>query len=635
MTAPLACYISYLQSTFIRSDGFMRTEIKKICTGLVTGRSEPLEKAVAQSLQETQLQLASLVENGLLLSSERDHDTLLRHLLMAGKRICNADAATLYLHTSHRTLRFALRSRTDDLPSAEIPLFDDITGARNEHHVCTYVAHNNRSVAIDDVYTEERFDLSGTRNFDLESGFRTISMLAVPMAPRGGEPIGVLQLMNARDARTGNVVRFTAQDRRFVEALASQAAVALDNHQLMASQDALIEAMVRVLAGTIDAKSAHTGGHCERVPELAMMLATEACNSTHGTLADFGFANAEQWREFRIGAWLHDCGKITTPEHIVEKSAKLEMIHNRIHEIRMRFEVLRRDAEIVRLQALLDGVATGVADAQLAAATRALDEDYAFIAQCNLGSETLSDAAIARLHQIGSQEWQRHFDDRLGLSHEELARYAATPPAALPATEHLLADQPHHCITRPPSRALDARYGFAMHIPEYLYNHGELYNLCITRGTLTAEDRYKINEHIMQTIVMLEELPFPKNLQRVAEYAGTHHEKLSGTGYPRGLDATQLSIPARIMAIADIFEALTASDRPYKNAKTLSESIAIMADLKHKNHIDADLFDLFLTSGLHLRYAKRFLKAEQMDDVDIADYLGHQAGHAAQPAPAP
>lgn len=579
----------------------------------------------SDTLRHMQNQLSTLVENCLLLSSESDHDKLLRHLLMAAKRICNADAATLYLNTPHQTLRFALRSRTDELPAFEIPLYDPDTGQANEQYVSTYVSLHNRSVAIDDVYEEEGFDLSGTRRFDQESGYHTVSMLTVPICPRGGEPIGVLQLINAVDT-DGEISTFSERDQRYIEALASQAAVALDMRGLIASQDELIEGIVTVLAGAIDAKSAHTGGHCERVPELAMMLAEEASNCKDGSLADFSFSTDEQWREFRIGAWLHDCGKITTPEHIVDKATKLEMIHNRIHEIRMRFEVLRRDAEIVRLEALLAGEAKEKVDANFAATVQQLNDDFEFLAQCNIGGERLSQAAIDRLQQIGEGTWLRYFDDCLGLSHEELAlRSGCDLAEVLPATERILSDKSHHLVARPSSRSLDPKYGFSVEIPEYLYNHGELYNLKIDRGTLTAEERFKINEHIMQTIVMLEEMPFPKNLNRVAEYAGTHHEKINGGGYPRKLSGNQLSVPARIMAIADIFEALTASDRPYKNAKTLSESIEILADLRDKNHIDSDLFNLFLKSGLHLKFGERFLKPEQLDEVDVSRYLGKQS----------
>ncbi|GLK91281.1 hypothetical protein GCM10017655_43450 [Pseudomonas turukhanskensis] len=574
-----------------------------------------------QTLQETQLKLASLVENGLLLSSERDRDALLKHILMQGKLICNAQAATLYLKTEHDTLRFALRSMEDDLPASEIPLHDPVNGLPNERHVSTYTALHNEAVVIDDVYAETRFDLSGTRHFDTQSGYRTVSMLSVPLAPRQGEVIGVLQFMNALNPLTGEVMAFSPQVLSFVGALASQAAIALDNHNLIDAQKALIDAMIEILAGAIDAKSAYTGAHCERVPELALMLAEEACKVTEGPLAEFSFNSADEWREFRIGAWLHDCGKITTPEHVVDKATKLETIYNRIHEVRLRFEVLLRDAHIACLEAIRDGVEEDIARSQYQQAITHLQDEFAYVAECNIGSELMAPERIERLQHIGQRPWLRHFDDRLGLSEGELHRVAHLPASPLPARETLLADKPQHIFPRPVSREYDAKYGFKVTVPEHLYNYGELYNLSVSRGTLTAEERFKINEHIIQTIMMLENLPLPSNLKRVPEYAGTHHENLLGTGYPRQLDKDKLSVPARIMAIADVFEALTASDRPYKKAKTLSESVRILANLRDKGHIDADLFALFLQSGMHLRYGKKHLQAEQIDEVDIEAFL--------------
>ena len=577
---------------------------------------------------EAQKKLASLVENGMLLSSERDRHRLLQHILMQGKRICNADAATLYLSTDHDSLRFALRSKADPLPAFELSLHDPETGAPNVGHVSTYVALRKETVIIDDVYSETRFDLSGTRRFDMESGYRTVSMLCVPLVAHGGEVLGVIQLMNAIDPDSGAVTGFSRQNLRFIEALASQSAVALENHNLIESQTALIDSMIEILAGAIDAKSAHTGGHCARVPELALMLAEQACAADTGPLADFRFETEEQWREFRIGAWLHDCGKITTPEHIAEKATKLETVYNRIHEIRMRFEVLLRDAHIRRLQALAAGELPEAVEASHAAALAQLEADFAFVADCNIGGEVMAPERIERLQRIAEQCWTRHFDDRLGLSHEEATRLADFPSPPLPAQEKLLADKPEHLFPRAVTKAMDPKYGFRMSVPEHQFNFGELYNLSVSRGTLTAEERFKVNEHIVQTIVMLENLPFPKNLRRVPEYAGTHHETLLGTGYPRQLGREQLSIPARIMAIADIFEALTACDRPYKKAKPLSESLRILARLRDGGHIDADLFALFLSSGLHLAYGARHLKPEQLDEPDLAEFIQPQAAAA-------
>ncbi len=589
------------------------------------GSAQAVMKASVRSgteaLRASQQRLEDLIAAGLNMSRERDMMGLLRQMLWGARQLTHCDAVTLYIVTEQRTLRFALRTRDDALPAGELPLYDP-NGRGNIQFVSTFVALHNEVVVIDDVYQEDRFDLSGTRSFDLASGYRTVSMLTLPLAPREGEVIGVLQLINALDPATGEVVPFNEEAVRLASALAAQAAVSLDNHQLVQAHQDLMDSMVRLIAGAIDAKSPYTGGHCERVPELAFMLAEEATRVAEGPLAAFGFHTPEQWREFRVGAWLHDCGKMTTPEYVVDKATKLETIYDRIHEIRARYEVLWRDAEIDYLQACLGGLDAAAAARRRDERQAALRADFAFIAECNLGAEYMAPEKVARLQEIGAQTWLRHFDDRLGISHGSQALLRGLPSQSLPALERLLDDKPEHIVERPPSAAPDPRHGFKLDMPEHLYNHGELHNLSVSRGTLTPEERYKINEHIMQTIVMLDALPFPKNLRRVPEYAGTHHETLTGKGYPRGLDASQLSVPARIMAVADIFEALTAADRPYKKSKTLSEAIDILYGFKQRGHIDGDVFDLFLTSGVYLRYAQRFLAPELIDAVEIAPYLG-------------
>lgn len=357
------------------------------------------------------------------------------------------------------------------------------------------------------------------------------------------------------------------------------------------------------------------------MPELALMLA-EAAHEDEGPFADFRFNTADEWREFRMGAWLHDCGKVTTPEYVIDKATKLETINNRIHEIRTRFEVLLRDSEIERLQAILAGQNPTQANTRHTERQAQLKEDFRFLAEINLGATPLTDADLARLEQLADTTWLRHFDDRLGVSAAEAERLAHESVPELPVREPLLANKPRHIFARDTSLAPDPRYGFKMAMPEKLYDHGELYNLSVRRGTLTQEERYKINEHMLSTIMMLENMSFPKSLRRVPEYAGTHHETLTGTGYPRQLTGAELSIPSRIMAIADIFEALTAPDRPYKKPNTVSEAIKVLYDLKIRGQIDAGLFDLFLSSGLYARYAQKFLTPEQIDEVQIATYLG-------------
>jgi HD-GYP domain-containing protein (c-di-GMP phosphodiesterase class II) len=593
-------------------------EAQCVMQGAIHRRTEDLAKA--------QKKLASLVDNGIRLTREHDRAVLLRHILVGAQEITHCSAATLFLKTERNTLVFAQRLLDDDLPDTEIPLYKE-DGTPNEQYVVVHAALHNEIVVIDDVYAETRFDVSGTKRFSEESGFRAVSMLTVPLSPREGEVIGLIQLVNAVDPESGQVVAFPPDLLGFVEALAAQSAVALENHNLLAAQRELMDALIRLIAGAIDAKSAYTGGHCERVPELAFLLAQAACAADSGPLADFRFADDEAWREFRIGAWLHDCGKVTTPEYVVDKATKLETIYNRIHEIRTRFEVLLRDAEIDRLTAIHEhGQAPAEADARFAERRQQLLDDFAFVAECNLGGEFMAPERVERLRRIAEESWLRHFDDRIGLSQEEAQRYAAAPAEPLPASERLLADKPWHIVPRlHDNPAYAARHGWQVTVPKHLYNFGEVYNLSIGRGTLTEEERFKINEHIIQTIVMLEQLPLPKQFRRVPEYAGTHHETMVGTGYPRRLTGEQLSIPSRIMAIADIFEALTASDRPYKPMKKLSECIRILSFFKKDRHIDPDLFDLFLTSGVYRQYAARYLKPEQIDEVDIRQYVNASA----------
>ena len=603
------------------------TELADAFTSMKAGLADRTE-ALAISEQK----LGRLVDLGIGMSSEHDTDLLMNLILDGAKRITNAEGGTLYTVSEDKGLEFQIMrndalginisaAMEDDTNMPPVPIWHEDRTA-NLQNVASNCVHQGCTINIDDAYNSTEFDFSGTKKFDQANGYRSKSFIAVPLNPRGGSTIGVLQLINARDPETGEICSFDAEVQGFVEALAAQAATALHNRELLDQQEALMDAMIQIIAGAIDAKSPYTGGHCERVPELAMMLARVASNEDQGPLAAFSFETEDEWREFRIGAWLHDCGKVVTPEYVVDKATKLETIYNRIHEVRARFEILLRDAEIERLKALAAGADPDRTQRDYEERKRQLEDDFAFVADCNVGGEFMEDACIDRLSQIGSQTWMRNFSDRVGLSNDE-ARRCGKEPVALPVEERLLDDKPSHIIPRKgDGRDPYQGLGFKLPMPEHLYNQGELHNLSIKRGTLTAEERFKINEHIMQTIAMLERLPFPKSLRRVPEYAGTHHETLIGTGYPRKLDASGLSVPARIMAIADIFEALTASDRPYKDAKTLSESVRILSFFKKDGHIDPDLFDLFLSSGVYKTYAKRFLNPKQIDDVDINAYLG-------------
>ncbi|MFG0399921.1 HD domain-containing phosphohydrolase [Pseudomonas sp. zjy_11] len=458
--------------------------------------------------------------------------------------------------------------------------------------------------------------------------------LAVVLNDRSQALLGILVLqMDEEQAHE----RVGEAFRRFVEELSGVAAVAIETRQLVEAQQRLLDAMIKLLADAIDAKSPYTGGHCERVPQLAQMLLDQAVAADSGPFASFSMTEAERY-EFRVAAWLHDCGKVTSPEYVVDKATKLETLYNRIHEVRMRFEVLWRDAELAYWQGLASGADQQVLKAALSRSQAELQDDFAFVAQANIGGEFMQDTDIQRLQVIGKRRWLRHFDNRLGISRDEAERLVGVPQPELPTEEPLLADRPEHCVpwgTRtPPVVKGDPRniWGFDMHLPGHASNYGELYNLSIRRGTLTDEERFKINEHIVQTIIMLSALPLPRQLKRVPDIAGNHHEKMNGSGYPRRLDGQDLGIAERVMAIADIFEALTAADRPYKPPKTLSESVKILVSMAREGHVDGQLLQLFLSSGVFRQYAERFLRTEQIDEVDVAYWLAQiQERCAARP----
>ncbi len=390
--------------------------------------------------------------------------------------------------------------------------------------------------------------------------------------------------------------------------------------KLQAAQKELMDAFIKLIAGAIDAKSKYTGGHCERVPLLAMLLAKAANDCQDGIFQDFKLETEDQIRELSVASWLHDCGKVVTPEYVVDKATKLETIYNRIHEIRTRFEVIYRDYQIEALNRCLRGDDKAEVDAWLATEQQRLHDDFKVVANANVGGEFMKKEDQEKIRMIAQREWIRYFDRTIGMAFEE--RQRLEKDIQTPAKEYLLADKQSHVIAR-----TDFDYesyeamGFKMPVPVNLYNFGEIYNLTQNKGTLTDEERFKINDHIIMTIKMLETLPFPDNLKNVPAYAGMHHETLIGTGYPRKLTIDNMPIPARIMALADVFEALTASDRPYKEPKKLSDSIKILSFMVKDQHIDGHLFRLFLSSGVYKDYADKYLKPEQNDVVDVAKYL--------------
>lgn len=534
------------------------------------------EAAMPPDSHDLLQRLDQLVEIGVALSAERDIDKLVESILVAAKSITNADGGTLYRMQEGRHLRFEIM-RNDTLgialggtsgvpiPFHPVHLYDD-QGKPVQSMVAAYAVHHDCSVNIADAYTEKGFDFSGTKRFDEKTGYRSRSFLTIPIKNHENEIIGVLQLLNHKDRVTGEVKPFSEADQRLAESLASQAAIALTNRLLINHLENLFESFIKVINAAIDDKSPYTGGHCERVPALTMLLAEAVNRCAHGPLKNFNMSERDRY-ELKIAGLLHDCGKVTTPVHVVDKSTKLETIFDRIALLDTRFEVVKRDA-IIEL---------GSDDPALGQRLAGIDADRDFLRGINIGGESMKDEDIERVRTIAT-------------------RY----------------------------RWVDAEGNEV----DFL-SAEELENLTIRAGTLTTAERQVINHHITMTIQMLEALPWPKHLSNVVEYAGGHHERMDGKGYPKGLTREQMSVQARCMGIADIFEALTARDRPYKKGKTLSEALTILGKFKLNGHIDPDLFDVFMWEKVYETYARDFMPPEQIDEVDPASIPGYAPPPAA------
>ena len=522
--------------------------------------------------------LHRLSEIGMALSTEKNTDRLFEMILDEAKNITRADGRTLYSMNENGDLAFEIL-RNDSMDTVmggtsgvEIPYYpvhlwlDESTP--NQKNVSAYVALTGKTVNIKDAYQEEGYDFEGTINFDKKNGYRSKSFLTVPLKNHENEIIGVMQLINAQNEH-GDVISFNEEMQEQVESLASQGAVALTNKRLVEELKTLFESFIKLIATAIDKKSEYTGGHCERVPIITMMLADAVAKIKEGKYKDFSMNDEERY-ELYLAAWLHDCGKVATPPHVVDKGTKLETIFDRIELIRTRMELLKRDQEIAFLKRQLNGKSNVPFDDEYNDAIKNLDRDMKFIEECNVGGEFMNPELQERVESIGAQNITLFDREQSFLSKEEIQ------------------------------------------------------NLNIPKGTLLPEEREIINDHIVITIEMLEQLPYPKNLRNVPEFAGGHHEKMDGTGYPKGLNETQMSTQAKIMAIADIYEALTAADRPYKEGKKLSQAMRIMGFMKNDYHIDEDLFEIFVTSGVYKKYAKEHVAETQIDDVDERSVLGKQ-----------
>ncbi|MDI9408217.1 MAG: HD domain-containing phosphohydrolase [Candidatus Pacebacteria bacterium] len=529
----------------------------------------------SESLDDSQA-LRKLIMLGIALSAERNHDRLMEQILLNAMEFTHADGGTLYEIFDPDALSFCiLRNRslgsamggTSGIPIRFPPLrmvHDD--GTPNYNNVATFVAITNSTINIPDAYEAKDFDFSGTKNFDNNTGYRSKSMLAVPLTDHENRVIGVIQLLNAIDPVTMEVVEFPTEIEPLIEALAGLASIAVSNQKLIEEQRNLLNAVINMMAQAIDKKSTYTGGHCVRVPIIMDMIAHAACKSDRGIFKDFELTE-DQWFEIQVAAGLHDIGKVATPDHIMDKATKLEQISDRIEEIKLRFEILKGEAEVEMWKAIAKGENEQFARSNFDSHCAQLDVEFDLISHSNIGSETLPQSSIEQMKKIAARK--------------VTIKGAATP----------------------------------------LLNAAELQNLSIQRGTLNDNDRKIINNHIVITIDMLKTLPLPKYLANVVEIAGGHHERMDGKGYPNGLKGDDMSVLARMLGIADVFEALTATDRPYKKAKPLSECLNIMTRMAIEGHIDPEIYRLFIESKVYRDYSLHYLKPENIDEVNPAALL--------------
>lgn len=503
-------------------------------------------------------ELARLTEIGLALSSVHELQRLLDLIVLEARAINHADAGSLYtvdreagvlrfqiIQNESQGVRLSTRERGGlDLPP--VPL--------TTSNVSAYVAITGETVSIPDVYKAGRFDFSGPRRYDRLTGYRSQSMLVVPMRNHEDEIIGVLQLINAQKPGTGEIVPFHGANVERTRALASQAGIALNNARLIVDLQELLEGLIRVMASAVDEKSAYTSGHIQRVTRLATLLAEAVNENTQGPLGDRHFT-PEQIYELRIAGLLHDIGKIVVPEYVVDKATKLQAIYDRIGLVEARFASIQlsaRNEALERKLALAGETAPPTTceqvDAELAARLAEIRDDLEFIRESNQGGEFLPQDKVDRLHAIGRKTYRN----------------------AAGVEERYLTDE-------------------------------EMENLCIQRGTLRPQELEIIRSHVAVSYRLLTRIPFPERLRNVPTFAGDHHEMLNGSGYPLGKSAEELPIQSRMLAIADIYDALSATDRPYKKAFEPERCFSILRDEVSRGRLDGDLVELFIAANCPAR----------------------------------
>lgn len=499
-----------------------------------------------------------IMKINLAFSSEHNKKKLLENILTLTRKLTNADAGTLYIKSKdEKTLQFKvvqndslnifMGGTKEKLNWNDLPIFLE-DGSLNNKMVAVVCANEKRIINISDVYKTTKYKFEGTKQFDKKTSYRSKSMLVIPLINHENEVIGVLQLINK--IKNQEIVSFDKFDEKVIISLASQAAMALTNMYLINSLEDFINAFVATIAKAIDAKSPYTKDHIAKVEKIALLLA-KAINDDETIYKDVKYTQND-YKQIALAAWMHDIGKISMPEHVIDKATKLEKIFDRIHLVEQRFELIKKDKEIEYLKQL-------ISKDEFENSIKQLNENIDFIKKTNLGGEFMLDEDIEKLENISKQTYVKNGE-------------------SLP-----------------------------------LLTQDELYNLSIKKGTLTKEEIDIIKNHAQLSLDMISELPFPKKYKDVLNIACNHHEKLNGLGYPRGLSDSQISLEDRIMILADIFEALTASTRPYKEAMKLSTVENILTTMTKRGELDKNLVDFFFNHDIFKEYSKEELKDYQLD----------------------
>ena len=523
-------------------------------------------------MKNTQNNLKKLIDIGIALSKEKNINILLEMILNEARIISNSDGGTVYLLSEDdkklnfeimQTESLGIKFGGSSIPVPEsiypVKLYND-DGTKNLNNVSAVCALTGRTINIKNAYNNDEYDFSGVKGFDEKHNYHSKSFLNVPLKNHKDKVIGVLQLLNAQ--KKDEIVSFSEELVDLVEALSSQASVALTNQLLINEQKKLFRSFIKLVVDALDNKDPVTGGHCNRVPLISMMIADYINSDVDDMYKDFSFSDDEM-DELYVAAWLHDFGKVATPDHIMNKSTKLQGLYDKIDQVKLRFEILKRDIMIDMYEKNSGKLDQTTINDKL----NKVKNDFIFLEKSNLGGEYMSKELQDKVYEIAK--------NKITIDNELLP----------------------------------------------ILSEKEVDFLTISRGTLSEEDRQIMENHVSLSYELLDKLPYPEHLKQVPFYAGCHHEKLNGEGYPNGYKEEQLPLQARIIAIADVFEGLTAPDRPYKKPYKLSKALKILKFMVNDGEIDPTLFRLLITKKLYLKYAHENLDSEQIDVIDEKELL--------------